>query len=151
MTFRQSLRRQVFVDTAAFVAMFDRRDGNHGRARLISERLAEQHSLLYTTNFVLAETHALLLKRLGIAIALNLLRALRTGSTTVIRVDEETEDRALDILTRYTDKGFSYTDATSFAVMERLGIGAAFTFDHHFGQYGFQALSADPVDRADRP
>lgn len=144
MTFREHLRRRVFVDTAAFVALFDRRDGEHAVARRISDRLTEQQSLLYTTNFVLAETHALLLKRLGIAIALDLIRALRVGSTMVVRVDEAAEDRALDILTRYSDKDFSYTDATSFAVMERLGIEIAFTFDHHFGQYGFEAMTADP-------
>jgi predicted nucleic acid-binding protein len=61
------------------------------------------------------------------------------------RVTGQDEVRALDILTRYTDKDFSYTDATSFAVMERLGIGTVFTFDHHFGQYGFEALTADPA------
>jgi predicted nucleic acid-binding protein len=37
----------------------------------------------------------------------------------------------------YTDKSFSYTDATTFAVMERLGINEALAFDQHFPQYGF--------------
>jgi predicted nucleic acid-binding protein len=40
------------------------------------------------------------------------------------------------------DKDFTLTDATSFAVMERLGITYAFTFDHPFTQYGFIALTA---------
>jgi predicted nucleic acid-binding protein len=31
-------------------------------------------------------------------------------------------------------------DAVSFAVMERLGISAAFTFDAHFAQYGWSVL-----------
>ena len=145
MSFGRSLRQRVFVDTAAFVALFDRRDGEHAAARRISEHLTERQSLLYTTNYVLAETHALLLKRLGIAAALDIVRALMVSSTTIIRVDADAEERALDILTRYTDKDFSYTDATSFAVMERLGIETVFTFDHHFGQYGFQALTADPA------
>lgn len=33
-------------------------------------------------------------------------------------------------------KEFSFTDCTTFAVMERLKIPAAFTFDEHFRQYG---------------
>jgi predicted nucleic acid-binding protein len=38
---------------------------------------------------------------------------------------------------QYGDKDFSFTDAISFGVMERLGIHVAFTFDRHFRQYGF--------------
>ena len=34
---------------------------------------------------------------------------------------------------RFRDKGWSFTDCTSRAVMERLSIGTAFTFDEHFG------------------
>jgi len=40
----------------------------------------------------------------------------------------------------YTDKTFSYVDCSSFAVMERLRITAAFAFDPHFEQYGFRLL-----------
>jgi len=32
---------------------------------------------------------------------------------------------------------YTLMDATSFVVMERLGITTAFAFDHHFRQYGF--------------
>jgi predicted nucleic acid-binding protein len=46
------------------------------------------------------------------------------------------------IIYQYDDKDFSLTDATSFAVMERLRVPAAFTFDRHFAQYGFTVLTA---------
>jgi len=38
-------------------------------------------------------------------------------------------------LWKYRDKGFSFTDCTSFAVMERFGITEAFALDEHFDQY----------------
>jgi predicted nucleic acid-binding protein len=50
------------------------------------------------------------------------------------------EIRAREIIQTYQDRSFSYTDATSFAVMERLGIRRAFAFDKHFEQYGFELI-----------
>lgn len=42
----------------------------------------------------------------------------------------------MDIICSYEDKTFSYTDATTFAVADRLGIRRAFAFDKHFVQFG---------------
>lgn len=55
----------------------------------------------------------------------------------VERITEVDEKRAVEIINYYTDKTYSFTDATTFAAMERLGITRAFTFDRHFVQYGF--------------
>lgn len=49
---------------------------------------------------------------------------------------------------RYRQSTTNILDAISFAVMQRLGIEAAFTFGHHFGQYGFRISAADQL-RAD--
>jgi len=64
------------------------------------------------------------------------------SSTLIERVGPEDEQRARQIIYQYDDKNFSLTDAASFAVMERLRIATAFTFDHNFAQYGFQLLGA---------
>ena len=61
--------------------------------------------------------------------------------TAIEAVTPADEKKAKEIIQRYTDKEFSYTDATSFAVMERLGITAAFVFDTHFKQYGLKLLT----------
>jgi uncharacterized protein len=98
---------------------------------LISERWR-----LYTTNFIVAETHALLLNRLDYRFAIRFLDQLEQSPTVVERITAEDERRARDVIRRYTDKRYSYTDATSFVVMERLGITHAFAFDRNFTQYG---------------
>lgn len=97
---------------------------------------------MLTTNFVVAEAHALHLNRLGRGVARAFLASLDTSSTVVVRVTEDDERRGRAIVFRYADKDFSLTDATSFAVMERLGVRHAFTFDRHFEQYGFINLEA---------
>jgi hypothetical protein len=68
--------------------------------------------------------------------AWNFLHAIVTGRTNIIRAEEADERRARAIIERYQDKEFSYCDAVSFAVMERLDIQEAIAFDDHFRQYG---------------
>lgn len=51
------------------------------------------------------------------------------------------EERAREIIYTHEDKAFSYTDATTFAVIERLGIKSTFTFDQHFAQIGLSAYA----------
>ena len=93
--------------------------------------------VLFTTNFVVAETYALINARRGHRAA----RAwLRDFDLEIVRVSEDDEAGARDILFRHDDKAYSYTDATSFAVMERRGVRLALAFDEHFAQYGFELL-----------
>lgn len=89
------------------------------------------------TNFIVDESHALALSRLNTEIAR---RWVLTNVWPVERVTEDDESKALTILQRYVDNTFSYTDACSFAVMERLRLKTAFAFDPHFRQYGFQVI-----------
>jgi predicted nucleic acid-binding protein len=103
-------------------------------------RLGREERPLFTSNFIVAETHALVLTRLGRYIAVQALALIDESATTVIRVKKRDEDRGREIIATHTDKDYSYTDATSFAVMERLRIGEAFTFDPRFAQFGFAVL-----------
>lgn len=99
----------------------------------------------YTTNALLIEAHALLLSVLGNRAAYQFLREMDRGTTTIIRVRASDEERAKEILGRYADKDFSFNDAISFTVMERLGMTAAFTFDRDFAQYGLSILQAEEL------
>ena len=134
--------RRVFLDSSGYLALVNRNDAHHDEARSSWTRLTDEHWHTFTTNFVIAEAHALFLARLGQASATAFLRQFGQSSTTVVRVSARDEERARSIIFQYGDKGFSLTDATSFAVMERLRIGAAFTFDSHFVQYGFALVTA---------
>jgi predicted nucleic acid-binding protein len=132
--------RWVLVDTSAYFALADQQDRNHEAALRVRNRLIGERWRLLTTNFVIAETHALLLARLGRAIALRVLQQIDRSTTTIVRVSEGDEMRARGILSKYDDKDFSFTDAASFAVMERLRMSQAFSFDRDFAQYGFTTV-----------
>lgn len=135
-------RRMVLADSSAYFALADPDEADHTRAVTIVRRLVAERWRVFTTNFIVAEAHALHLNRLGRRVALEFLRRVDHGATTIVRVTEQDERRGREIIERYDDKRFSLTDATSFAVMERLGLRQAFAFDRDFAQYGFSLLEA---------
>ncbi len=132
--------RRVFVDSSAYLGLLDADDEHHASAVAIVSDLARAGWRQLTTNVLIIECHALLLSNLGIATAAQFLKDMDASRTTIVRVRASDEARAKQIIYQYTDKDFSFTDAISFAVMERLGIAWAFTFDRHFAQYGFTQL-----------
>ncbi len=139
------IRRRVLVDTSAYFALANPRDASHHIARLIVERLSSGRFAVFTTNYILAEAHAMLLTRVHREAALQFLTDIDESATVIVRVTARDEGRAREILRHYRDKDFSLTDATSFAVMERLGIPYAFTLDHHFEQCGFTIVSPEVI------
>ncbi len=132
---------RILVDTSAVFALVDSTDQWHSAAKagLDSIKKARVEPLL--TNFIVAECHALLLARLGAQLARNW---LMRNVWPVQRVTVDDEAKAISIISQYADKTFSYADATSFALMERLRIRKAFAFDPHFRQYGFQVVGPPP-------
>jgi predicted nucleic acid-binding protein len=127
--------RWAFVDSSAYYALIDAHESRHAAALVILRRLVSEHWRVYTSNFIVAEAHALILNRLGHRFGAQFLAEVDRGATVVLRVTEDDEQQAREILARYSDKDFSLTDGTSFAIMERIGISFAFTFDDDFGDY----------------
>jgi predicted nucleic acid-binding protein len=131
----------AFIDSSGLYAVLDRGDTSHQRAVDQFHALSTAGTRLVLTNFIRAEAHALILNRLGHAVADRFLTDLsRMPPGSFIRVSQADEQAALDLIARYRDKDFSLTDATSFVVTERLGITHAFSFDDDFRQYGWTVL-----------
>jgi predicted nucleic acid-binding protein len=124
--------REVFVDTSAFYAALNRKDRNHRVGVGFFERAFAEEWRLVTSNFVVAETHALILVRLGRDFAAAWLRSIPAA---VARVSRDDELKAIRIILAYHDKDFSFCDAASFALIERLRIPRVMAFDRHFRQY----------------
>ncbi len=129
--------RRFFIDSSAYLAILDRRDEHHDGASAILTGLAAGHYRPFTTSSIAIEARALILANLGRDQARQFLQDIEASDTRVVQVRARDEARGRDLLFRYADKDWSFTDAISFAVMERLGIRLAFTFDSDFEQYGF--------------
>lgn len=127
--------RDIFIDTSAFISIRVSDDVNHKKAQTFLKTIKENKLRLHTTNFILNEVYTYFCKVHEKAVEM---AKLITDNPLIAlhRISVDDEDRAWRILRNFSDKAFSYTDATSFAAMERLGYKTAFTFDEHFSQYG---------------
>ena len=122
--------------TGGFYAFTDADDEFHEKSCALFEKAAAESWRLITTNYVVAETHALILSRLDRKLALGYLQGIFNGSILVERVTKQDENEALQLLIAHSDKDYSFCDVTSFIIMERLKVFEAIAFDTHFRQYG---------------
>ena len=127
------MTRSVLWDSSAILAMLDADDADHARAVAVAREIASERRPSFITNYVEAEAHALLVRKLGRMVAR---QWLLTGGLPVVRALPAEEQSARAILARHTDKDWTLCDAISFAVLDSRRVSRAFTFDRHFRQYG---------------
>lgn len=131
----------LFVDTAGWMACADGSDPAHDACRTARDKALQAGQLLVTTDFVVDESLTLIRLRLGVSAAETWWQQL-DGSQRVRweRIDHDRFDRALELFFRHRDKGYSFTDCTSFAVMKELKLTGVLTTDKHFKQMGFEVV-----------
>jgi predicted nucleic acid-binding protein len=123
----------LFVDTSAFYAAADRGDRSNSRAK---EILGTGEALV-TTDHVLVETWLLLRYRLHRDAAERFWEGVRAGAAAVESVGAADLEQAWAIAQAFPDQDFSIVDRTSFAVMQRLGVLRAASFDDDFAVFRF--------------
>jgi uncharacterized protein len=139
----------IFIDTSGFVALSDKRDRHHVRAKRFFRLLARTRRPLVTSTYVADEVITLVRMRIGHGVAVEVGNAI-LGSRwcRMLDVEEEMRSSAWTLFTRYQNQEFSFTDCTSFAIMRSLGIEEAFTFDRRdFAAAGFSAVPPEGQPR----
>jgi predicted nucleic acid-binding protein len=133
---------ELFVDTSAWYPLVAASHPDHQRLSAAMRASVERRVRIVTSNLVIAESHALIVHRAGIAPALRYVQLVRASPNVVVTSDEQLEDAAVnEWLARYTDQPFSMVDAVSFAIMSARGIRSALTLDRHFAVAGFQMVT----------
>ncbi len=132
---------EIFVDTSAWYPLAVRRDPAHGAVAGALRERVRRGARVVTTNLIVAETHALLLRRTNRAAALAFVGYVGRTPNVILYSTPELEAQAVtDWLERYDDQDFSFTDAVSFAGMAERGITDALTLDGHFARAGFRVV-----------
>ncbi|HEY7940619.1 MAG TPA: PIN domain-containing protein [Candidatus Limnocylindrales bacterium] len=123
----------LFVDSSAFYAAADVGDSSHRRAMAA---LSSGEDLI-TSDHVLIESWLLIRHRLGRTAAERFWAAIRGGAAALEPVGAADLEVAWSIGQAFPDQDLSIVDRTSFAVMERLGVWRAASFDADFAVYRF--------------
>jgi predicted nucleic acid-binding protein len=123
----------TFVDTSVWFAAANNRDRHNGRAKQI---LLEVSAPLLTDH-ILIETWRLLNSRIHRQAAEQFWSGIRRGLAHLEKITTADLEAAWLIGEAFPDQSFSIVDRTSFAVMERLGLTRAASFDNHFAIYRY--------------
>jgi len=138
------MKKRLFIDTGAWVALNNKKDKYHQDAVKANRDFLDGGYFYITSDYVLDETYTLIRLDVGhkrtveFGYEINDLR--KKKKINVFHVNQVILDKAWNIFEKYSDKDFSFTDCSSFAVMEMLKINEAFSFDKHFDQYGLIRL-----------
>ena len=132
---------QVFVDTAAWLALLNQSDRLHQQAKAVEKSLKVNRRLWVTTDFILIEVADALCRVSQRSQTAKLIKNLKKlKSVFVVALDPELLEQGLALYESRLDKDWGLTDCISFVVMEQRGITEAFTSDRHFEQAGFTRL-----------
>lgn len=128
---------KMLVDTSALLAFLLKDDRHHRAAvEFVRQQPARRFVL---TNLVLSEVVTRMRARADAGRAAAAGRSLLDAQRyEVVFVDAPLMRSALARLEQFDDKRLSVTDCASFELMDRLGLGAAFTFDADFRHCGYE-------------
>lgn len=131
------MKYRLFIDTSAFFAIMIKSDRNHKIAMEIFKKIPAYYNSI-TSEPVLSETLTLLKRKFGIHIAGEFGDIIiQSPNLDILYVDAYIFNKGMEILKKYWDQDFSFTDCLSFALLKKENIDKVFGFDKHFSYMGF--------------
>jgi uncharacterized protein len=133
--------RELFVDTAYWVAQFDERDQLHQKALEIQAQFTDLR--LVTSELVLTEFLNYFSKggrRTRAEVGGVVRDILADASIRTIWQTQPLFELGLTLFEARLDKGYSLTDCVSMVMMSQSRIQDVLTHDRHFAQEGFNIL-----------
>jgi predicted nucleic acid-binding protein len=130
---------RLFVDSSGWIALSATGDKFYEVASRNFGAIRDEPLKLVTSDYVLDESLTNVQRHFGHRGAVEFGSwVLGNDRVEVARVDEDIWEAAWEMFQAYEDKEWSFTDCTSFVLMQRRQLYLAFSFDYHFKQAGFQ-------------
>ena len=131
----------LFIDTSALYALLDGDEPRHSDVVVAWRSVTDSERILFTSNYVLVETFALVQRRLGLEAVHGFADAF-VPLLQPVWVDEELHAAAVASLFTAARRRLSLVDCASFELMRRLGLTDVLALDTDFARQGFNLLPA---------
>jgi len=134
-------QRAVLLDTSFILALENRDDAHHERAKSLDRKLVDEgcaYVFHWGILLEIADGYARISRR---SKALQLIQRFETEQGYILHpITEPILQQALALYRSRSDKEWGLTACVSFVLMNREGITEALTADIHFRQAGFIAM-----------
>jgi uncharacterized protein len=130
----------VYVDTSAWIALHEPREGDHKAAKRTLERLVKANAVMVVGWHTVTEFADGLARHYDQGKAAEQVARLLASPRVRIEPNEPHLPRALELLRTRPEWDVDLSDCLSFALMEGLGLREAFTYDADFRKAGFTTL-----------
>lgn len=132
--------RSLFIDTGAFYAFVDKKDAEHQKIAAILNNRTES---FFTSNYIVDELITLFrFRRIVFEQFSPFIDALLNEEIcNLFRVTSEIDRQDWELMKKYKDHDFSFTDCTSFVLMQNYGMKKVCSLDSHFQIMGFDVYT----------
>ena len=131
----------VFVDTSAFVSLWDDLDSNHIKAIKLQVKLEEINAHIHTSSDIIGESLTVIGRKIGKKESTEFYEMLKKSKVHEIFIDEATHKETRLFFKKVKPKNISFIDCSSVIAMKRNKIKYIFSFDEDFKKMGVELLS----------
>lgn len=130
----------VYVDTGAWIALYEPKDRNHPAAKAALRHLLAEGEPLVTGWHTVVEFSDGLVHHYDQARAAGELARMLASPRLTVLPSEPVRQIATEMFRSRTDWNVDLSDCLSFALMDEEGVSQAFAFDTDFEKAGFSLI-----------
>ncbi len=135
------MNEAIFIDTSFLIALCNEEDKNFKNAnrtnKLLLQELKREKISIYYSDYIFDELITTLkAKRVEHSKIKNFGNSIRKSKVlNMIFVTQKIFDQTWKLIIKYQDKELSFTDASTFKIMENFDIKYCLSYDVHFSQF----------------
>jgi uncharacterized protein len=137
------MKEPIFVDTSFLIALFSKKDENHTKALKTRGKIQKNPNsiALYYSDYIFDELITFLKKRkelyaISHAEIIDIGEKIKKSKIlNYIHITEKIYEKTWEYIQTYQDKDWSFTDMSSFVLMDTFEIKYYLAYDKHFAQY----------------
>lgn len=128
--------KKVFIATDTFVAFIDRAHPKHLHASALFRYFAQEKYFLYTSLFVINDTHKILSDIISPSLARDFLKALSLSTINVVYPDETDLKLVYKTILSYQTTELSFAEALMAVICHKRNIPQICTFEYLHQLFG---------------